>query len=199
MQKVSKYVALVTVFVILASCENSYTPKPRGYFRIELPEKAYQKSDSSLPYIFEFPAYANMGIDRQSPQENYWRNINFPYFNATLHLSYKTIDQNLFEYLEDSYTLVSKHIPKADAITDSVVYDQTRQVYGLIYRIEGSATATPFQFFVTDSTHHFLRGALYFNTTPNNDSLEPVIRFLEKDMLHLIETLQWNNALADNP
>ncbi len=198
MLRKSRFILLIVVAMLfLASCEQTQTPKPRGYFRIELPKKTYLKTDSAMPYIFEYPAYASLGIDRQSPQEIYWKNLNIPQFNATVHLSYKTIDDNLFEYLEDSYTLVSKHIPKADAITDSVVYDDKRQVYGLIYRIEGSGTASPFQFFVTDSIHHFLRGALYFNTTPNNDSLDPVIQFLEKDMLHMIETLQWNNHRAD--
>jgi gliding motility-associated lipoprotein GldD len=180
------------------ACNQHYSPKPRGYFRIELPARNYVESDSVLPYLFEYPSYANITSDPQSPGEKYWINVNYPQFNATLHLSYRYVSNNLFTYLEDAYTLVSKHIPKADAITDSVIYDPSRQVYGLTYRIEGSGAASPYQFFVTDSTSHFLRGALYFNTTPNNDSLDPVIRFLVGDIKHLINTVHWNNRVIDN-
>jgi gliding motility-associated lipoprotein GldD len=114
-----------------------------------------------------------------------------PQFEATLHFSYKIIDGNLASYLEDSHTLVSKHIPKADAIYDSLIIDPQRNVYGLTYRIIGSEAASPYQFFLTDSSKHFLRGALYFNTIPNNDSLQPVIDFIVDDIEHIINTLQW--------
>jgi gliding motility-associated lipoprotein GldD len=87
--------------------------------------------------------------------------------------------------------MVIKHIPKADAIYDSLVVDRERNMFGLIYELEGSGAASPYQFFLTDSVSHFLRGALYFNTVPNNDSLEPVIDFLISDINYLIKTLEW--------
>ncbi|MFA5418712.1 MAG: gliding motility protein GldD [Bacteroidales bacterium] len=199
----SKSIRISLLFVLpligFMACDQHYSPKPRGYFRIELQARNYVESDSALPYLFEYPSYANITSDPQSPGEQYWINVNYPQFNATLHLSYRYVSNNLFTYLEDAYTLVSKHIPKADAITDSVIYDPSRQVYGLTYRIEGSGAASPYQFFVTDSTSHFLRGALYFNTTPNNDSLDPVIRFLVGDIKHLINTVHWNNRVIDKP
>lgn len=190
--------SVLLISLIFVACNPTGSPKPRGYFRIDLPEKNYVASDSSLPYLFEYPSYTTIGPDPQAPHEKYWININYPQFKATLHLSYKNISGDLFTYLEDAYMLVSKHIPKADAITDSVIYDTDRHVFGLTYRIEGSGSASPYQFFVTDSTDHFLRGALYFNTTPNNDSLEPVIRFIIGDVQHLINTVRWNDPVADN-
>jgi len=187
-------IILILIFTFFVNaCNQNYSPKPRGYFRIDLPEKSYIKFDSTFPYAFEYPEYANIEKDPHSPKEKYWINIEMHDFNATIHLSYKPINNNLIDYLEDSYTLVTKHIPKADAIYDSLIVDPNRNVFGLSYKIAGSAVASPYQFFLTDSSSHFLRGALYFNTIPNNDSLQPVIDFVINDIEHLISTLKWNN------
>ncbi len=194
--------ALAVLFAataLFSACDNSPdTPKPRGYFRIDLPEKNYVLLDSSFPYRFEYPVYASLSPDLHAPGEKYWLNINFLPFKATLHLSYKKVDGDLMTYLEDAHTLVTKHMPKADAIYDSLIVDRQRNVFGLAYKIEGSGAASPYQFFLTDSASHFLRGALYFNVIPNNDSLKPVIDFIQKDIEHLIGTLQWKNLQPDN-
>ena len=194
---------IIFVFLVaaglLASCDNSnFTPKPRGYFRIDLPEKHYILLDSTFPYSFEYPTYANLSPDLHAPNEKYWININFKPFKATLHLSYKKVDGDLMTYLEDAHTLVTKHISKADAIYDSLIVDRQRNVFGLAYEIQGSGAASPYQFFLTDSATHFLRGALYFNIVPNNDSLRPVIDFIQKDIEHLIGTLRWKDLPSDN-
>lgn len=177
--------------LILFSCNQDYTPKPRGYFRIDLPEKAYRPFDTTYPYTFEYPVYAEVVPDRGENSEPFWINIEYPRYNGTIYISYKSISGNLLEYLEDSRSFVMKHIPKAEAINDSLIYRPDEQVYGLIYNIEGTGAASPCQFFVTDSSTHFLRGALYFNTTPNNDSLEPVIHLIRADIRHLLESFQW--------
>ncbi len=182
---------VLSLFATLSGCADHYSPKPRGYFRIDLPPKHYQNFDTTFPYAFEYPTYATISPDPYAPKEKYWININFPTFKATLHLSYKTVHHNLAGYLEDTHTLVIKHIAKASAINDSLIIDRKRQVFGLIYDIEGNDAASPYQFFLTDSTSRFVRGALYFNIIPNNDSLEPVIRFIEKDIRHLIGTFRW--------
>jgi gliding motility-associated lipoprotein GldD len=185
---------------LISSCSNNpYTPKPRGYFRIDLPEKRYVLLDTTFPYSFEYPTYASIHPDLHSPNEKYWINLDFEPFRATLYLSYKNVEGNLISYLEDAHTLVTKHIPKADAIYDSLIVDRQRNVFGLTYKIEGSGAASPYQFFLTDSTAHFLRGALYFNVVPNNDSLQPIIDFIEKDIEHLVETLQWKKLPPGNP
>jgi gliding motility-associated lipoprotein GldD len=191
-KKINFNLILVAAFV-LVSCSENYTPLPRGYFRIDLPEHIYQLSDTTFPYYFEYPVYAKLRSSPHNPDSLYWINIVYPQFKATVYLSYKNVDGNLITYLEDAYTLVSKHIPKADAINDSMIVNNARNIYGLTYKIEGSGAASPYQFFVTDSSSHFLRGALYFDIVPNNDSLEPVIDFVTNDIEHLINTLEWNN------
>lgn len=187
-------IIFVLIFAfIISACNQNYSPKPRGYFRIDLPEKSYIKFDTNFPYTFEYPEYANIEKDPYSLHEKYWINLQIPDFNATVHFSYKPVNGNLVDYLEDSYTLVTKHIPKADAIYDSLIVDRKRNVFGLSYHIAGSTVASPYQFFLTDSSTHFLRGALYFNTIPNNDSLQPVIDFVISDIEHLINSLEWKD------
>jgi gliding motility-associated lipoprotein GldD len=175
----------------LTACEGSYSPKPRGYFRIDLPKKTYESFDTSFPFTFDYPSYAKITPDYQSPNEKYWINIEFPNFKGSLHISYKTINGNLINYLEDSRSLVMKHIPKASSIQDSMIYLPGQSVYGMIYHIQGAGVASPTQFFLTDSTSHFLRGALYFNIRPNNDSLAPVISFVNQDITRLINSFRW--------
>lgn len=184
-------ILMILLLTFMSACHETYTPKPKGYFRIALPEHEYIAFDSAFPYRFEYPVYAELGPDPFSPQEPYWLNIDFPQFRGRIHLSYKEIDGNLVEYLEDSRQFVMKHIPKASNIGDSLILDRDRDVYGLIYHIDGMGAASPCQFFVTDSTQHFVRGALYFDVVPNNDSLAPVIDFLKKDIDHLIATFSW--------
>ncbi len=191
------YSIILVISVLLTSCNQNYTPLPRGFLRIDLPEHKYSLSDTTFPYYFEYAQEAELQHSQYNPNQKYWINIVYPKFKAKIYLSYKSIHNNLIQYLEDSYTLVSKHIPKADAINDSVIINKAKHVYGLTYKIEGNGAASPFQFFVTDSTSHFLRGALYFDIVPNNDSLEPVINFITKDIDHLINTLQWNNKATD--
>lgn len=182
---------ILAVTALIAACDGTYVPKPRGFFRIDLPDKEYRLFDTTYPYSFEYPVYAKIEPDKRPGSEPYWINIDFPQFHGKIHVSYKAIDKNLDQYLEDTRTFVVKLIPKADAINDSLIYEPARKVYGLVYDIEGTNAASPCQFFVTDSTSHFLRGALYFDFSPDNDSLAPVIRFIRKDIDHLISTFTW--------
>jgi gliding motility-associated lipoprotein GldD len=185
------FVSLILMAVILVACDETYSPKPRGYFRIEMPEHDYIPFDTNFPYAFEYPSYATIGPDPFTPEEPYWLNINFPEFKGKIHLSYKEVDGNLLEYIEDSREFVMKHIPKASGIEDSLILDRDKKLYGLVYNIDGMGAASPCQFFVTDSTCHFVRAALYFDVVPNNDSLAPVIDFLKKDIEHLLATFRW--------
>lgn len=182
----------ISGLLILASCGSNYAPKPRGYFRITLPEKEYSRLDTTLPYSFEYPVYSKVLPDRGPENEAYWANLSFPRFGAKLHLSYKTVNDNLYQLLEDNRELAFKHTVKADAIQEKMFEAPEKKVYGILYEIKGN-TASPVQFFVTDSTNHFLRGSLYFNTVPNKDSIAPVLDFVEEDIVHLIETLNWKD------
>lgn len=175
------------------SCSNDYTPKPRGYFRIALPERKYTILDSIYPYKFEYPAYALITNDPLSPQEKDWINLEMPVFHGRIHISYKAlVDKNsLITYTEDTRTLALKHMARASGIRNIAIKDSRRNLYGLIYEINGLGAASPYQFYLTDSTKHFIRGSLYFDVIPNNDSLAPVIDFVKTDIQHLFETFNW--------
>jgi gliding motility-associated lipoprotein GldD len=186
-------VVLCGITALFSSCNNDYTPKPRGYFRIALPEKKYILLDSVYPYRFEYPAYAIITNDPLSPQEKNWINIEMPVFHGRIHISYKSLsDKNsLNRYIEDSRTLALKHMAKASGIRQIAISDPDRQVYGLVYEINGLGAASPYQFYLTDSIKHFMRGSLYFDVIPNNDSLAPVIDHVKTDIQHLFETINW--------
>lgn len=184
--------SLFCMVAIFVSCDNKqYQPKPKSYFRIDFPKKEYVKLDSMRYYSFEYPVYSTITPDYFSPQERDWVNVEFPSHKATIHLSYKTVDNNLEEYLEDSYYMMTKHLSHAIGIKDSLINNKENNVYGLIYFLEGEGVASPLQFYITDSTSHFMRGSLYFNVKINNDSVAPVIDFITDDIRHLIETLEW--------
>lgn len=184
--------ALVSGVILLTSCgEEDYTPKPRGFFRIELPEKKYQSYQSDCPFTFEYPSYSSLENATKGLSEPCWLNLNFPKFKGTLHISYKPVNGNIVQYLEDARELTNKHIAKAAAINEILINYPEKKVYGLIYEVEGSGAASPVQFFVTDSSKHFLRGALYFTVRPNNDSLQPVIQFIKADIDRLIDSFEW--------
>lgn len=177
--------------LLMNACGDTPTPKPAGYFRIDLPEHEYRLLDSIFPYSFEYPVYAIISKDIHAPAEANWINIDFPRFKGRVHLSYKPVNNNLNTFTEDAHSLVMKHIPKASAIEEIRIKNNENRVFGLIYDIRGTGAASPYQFYVTDSTSHFLRGALYFSVLPNNDSLAPVIDFIKGDIQHLLETMRW--------
>lgn len=182
---------LLCAMVGLVSCDQDYTPKPLGYMRIALPEKEYKLIETGCPYSFETATYSVFSPDTRPESDSCWFNIEYPQFKAQLYFSYEPVHGNLAGYLEDSRELTNKHISKASGIEETLIIKEDTHVYGMLYTVEGSRAASPFQFYLTDSTDHFLRGALYFNVSPNNDSLAPVIDFLKEDILHLIETLHW--------
>jgi len=155
-----------------------------------LPEKKYTGFNSTCPYKFEFPVYGKVE-KYKNKEKNCWINIAFDDFKAKIYLTYHDISKdNLSRYVEDVRSLVYKHTVKAEAIREIFYSDSIHDVHGILYDLEGN-TATSVSFFVTDSTNHFLSGSLYFNVKPNKDSLAPVIQFFRKDMMHLINTLEW--------
>lgn len=189
----NKVFTIITLVLALFSggCSDKSSPKPKGFFRIDLPKKEYRLLDSIFPYAFEYPVYARITGDPNSPDQPYWINIDYPRFKARLHLSYKAVKNNLNTYTEDAHSMVMKHIPKASAIEEVRIDNEENNIHGLIYDIKGTGAASPYQFYITDSTKNFLRGALYFNALPNNDSLAPVIEFIKDDISHMLETTHW--------
>lgn len=174
------------------ACKHEYTPKPRAYFRIAFPEKAYHPISIDLPYSFDIADYSKAEPDSDRFAEPYWINIETPANKAELHISYARLANNLPDHIENSRKFVYKHTIKADAIEEESYIDKENKVYGTIFYIDGNA-ASPVQFYLTDSTHNFLRGALYIRELPNIDSIRPVINFLKPDVIRLIETTRWKS------
>ena len=192
-----KYLFFLPVLLLLcvAACQNNdYSPKPRGYFRIVYPEKKYQQFVSTAPFSFEYPIYAKMEADKGKNIQKNWYNLHFKQFNGYLHLTYYDVtDKAAYdEMVEDARKLAFKHTIKASAIDQKLINYPDRQVYGIYYAIEGN-TASSVQFFLTDSTKHYFRGALYFNERPQYDSIEPVVKFIKKDIDRMISTFKWKN------
>ena len=189
----NKLIILSALFALtLAACTQTITPKPREYYRITFPEKEYERTSKDMPYSFEMPVYCHIEKEGARDAEKYWNNIVFDRMDAKIHLSFKYINHNLDTLIDDAHTLAYKHTVKADAINKSTFVNDSAHVYALIYNIKGNV-ASPIQFFATDSTKHFLRGSLYFNATPNQDSIAPVVDFVSKDIIKLVETIRWED------
>jgi gliding motility-associated lipoprotein GldD len=187
------YFLTVTIAVSLAGCDNEedvFSPKPRGYFRINFPEKNYRIYDSICPYKFEIPVYARMNQDKHNGANPCWFNLEFPKYKATVYLSYNAVNNDIGKFLEDAHDIANRHQVKATGLDEITVLRDSAKVYGLVFDIAGN-TASSVQFYLTDSTHHFLRGSLYFYSAPNIDSLRIVVDFIKKDILHLINTTSW--------
>ena len=208
------FLLIITCVLTFASCNSPYVSKKRGYFNIELPQRKYQVFDEpGFPYSFEYPVYATIVQDTtyfdNNPENAYWRNIDFPQFNSRIFLSYKIIGGkalykiklanavykdsmgiNQFDKMvADAFTLTNKNDAIATSIKDSLI-KTPNGISGVFFKVGGNA-ATAKQFFLTDSVHNFIRGALYFDVTPNADSLKPVQDFLQDDMDHIINTFKW--------
>jgi len=197
MLKKNDIITILLLLWFIHGCRELPVPKPRGYFRIDLPAKQYRSftgfstPSAILPFTFEYPVYSRISVDPEENDHPGWFNIEFPGFRARLHLTYMMINNNLDSLMEQTYRMnVKNHIIKADAINESIISDPAHRVYGIIYDLKGN-TATAVQFFATDSINHYLRGSLYFSSEPDADSLAPVINFFREDVNHLIKTLRW--------
>jgi gliding motility-associated lipoprotein GldD len=191
------WIVVLAMLVSATSCNSNYTYKRKGYYKVDLPEKKYRLFDQpGYPYSFEYPVYANVSKDStffgEATENPWWINIDIPELAGRIYISYKEIGaRNKFDSLvNDGFKMAYKqHTDVSTGINDSRI--QTPHGIGGIYFSLGGNTATANQFFLTDTTRHFLRGALYFDATPNEDSLSVVNEFLKKDLEHLINTLQW--------
>lgn len=215
-RKWSKTIGFIIVISTwcLYACNSPFTIKKEGYYKIDFPEKSYRTfSEPGFPYSFEYPGYATIARDSSLYANNnpYWVNVVFPQFHAKIFISYKDIGGtsvykvmtpegtyrdstgiNEFDKLvQDAFHLTFKNDIKAYSIRDSIMHTPNG-LTGVYFELSGNV-ATAHQFFLSDTTAHFLRGALYFSATPNEDSLRPVTHFLAKDLRHLINTLHWEN------
>ncbi|MGB3849544.1 MAG: gliding motility lipoprotein GldD [Tunicatimonas sp.] len=180
------------VLLTLAACTSDYVPKPNGFNRIDLPAHAYVSLPDTFPYHFEYARQAKLYPDTSYNAEPYWLNIYYPDYAANIQLTYKAVNNNrqrLETLLEDAYQLTANHQIKASSINEAVVGTPSGK-RALVAELTGEVPSQ-FQFYITDSTDHFLRGALYFRTATANDSLAPVIEYIKADMIHLLNTLEW--------
>ena len=190
--------SIIGLFILglamVTSCggvEDDYVfyPKPISSQKIIFPERSYKNFSSDCNYSFEMPVYSEFVKD--STVENCNGNIEFKNFNATMYLTHVKLDTSLMYNIEYSRKLAYDHSIKADGIDEAVIRNPENNTFGIQYKIKGNA-ASNYQFYVTDSTHNFLRGALYFNTAPNYDSLKPTLDFIMTDFDHLIKTITWD-------
>ena len=177
----------VGVFLMLLSCGDSPLPKPSSYLRLDYPNAKYKRLDLKSPYQFE---HAERAVIIQ--KQNDWVDLCYPDMKATLVMTYRPVNENLRDLFVDAEKLTFKHMIKADDIQSLPYENAANKVYGRVFEVFGNA-ATQIQFHATDSTHNFLTGALYFYAKPNYDSILPAVQHLKKDIVHLMETLEWKN------
>ena len=191
--KISRYlnICLITLIVsILSSCGEASIPRPYGYFRVELPKHAYRKLDTlNLPYKFDLPLNAKV-VERKVNGDKYWIDIVYPKLNASIFCSYKSVNNNLINLLEDTRKIVYKHSVKADGIGEKAFESAHKNLHGILYDLQGN-TASAVQFILTDSTKHFFRAALYFNNVPNKDSIAPMSKYIREDIVRMMESFEW--------
>lgn len=192
-------VALLPVFfcsLLFTSCNRDYSAKPKAYPRVVYPERKYELFDPpNCPFRFQKPVYARVDYDTtylgKKTDERCWLNISFPDFNGNINFTYKDITDtiNLERLLEDAHKLSYKHTKKADYI-DEIKIENEHGIGGVLYDIGGDA-ASNIQFFLTDTTSHYVRGALYFYNPPNTDSMAPVVSFVKEDLKQMLKTFEW--------
>ena len=186
--------AILLLFAVVAcNSEQTYAPKPTTYYRITLPEKSYQTYDTAaLGITFEYPTNAVVSMKKDLPSVK-WIDISYPEYNGVVFLSYKKLKTPAAIAMEvdTAYQLLKIHFQKASGVEEQAYNNPEERVFANTYRLKGQQVASTFQFWATDSVRNFVRGAMYINNTPNYDSLEPVINYIQDDARHILETLRW--------
>lgn len=184
------YPIAVLFFILMFSCGEEALPKPKAQLRLEYPEALYELEAKDLPLTFEKNKLARTAYQSGSNRQQKAVNLEYPLLNATVYLSYMPVNNNIDSLLRDAQNLTQKHVVKADDIQSNLYENELRNVYGMFYQVLGNA-ASQSQFYVTDSTKHFLTGSLYFYTKPNFDSIQPAAAYIQNDMIRLMETVVW--------
>lgn len=185
---------IIFLTLLFISCGNDYIPKSRGYNRIILPDHSYRQLPDTFPFSFEYSTHAKVLGDSSWLAERYWMDLYYPDLGASITISYKNVFNSidtLNGLLNDAYKLTAKHQIKASAIDENILRTPSGHT-AVVSEIQGQVPSQ-FQFFTTDSTRHFLRGALYFDTATKNDSLAPSIEFVKIDIVHMLNSLEWKD------
>ena len=181
----SKLFFSIIIIICFISCSEETLPKPKAFLNLEYIKPNYQEFLLQRPYTFEFSDRVKL---KDSP--NNWLKLEYPKLNASIDITYRKIDGNLRELLVESEKLVFKHTSRAEQISSNNYVNDKENIYGTLYDITGNA-ASHIQFHITDSTNHFIKGALYFKIKPNYDSILPAVNYIKNDILHLMETFKW--------
>lgn len=176
-----------TVFLVM-SCEDAPSPKPHAYPRIDIEKRGYELFSPECAFEFKHSIAAKVVKGKQS---DCFYDLSYPQYNAKIHLTYIDIKNDLKQLIDQEYKIKEKHNQFATSVQERLYQNNKKNVNALLFNINGIKAATPLQFFITDSTHHFFRGVLYFYNTPNNDSLAPVISHIKADVDTLIESFRW--------
>lgn len=181
---------IVIIGGLLTGCREHTVPKPYGYFRIAIPDTAFT-SYSPQGYPYKFLLSENAVVRPHAHQgESYWIDIQYPTLNATIHCSYKPVHDNLRLLSQDAQEFLYKHAVIATSIPEQGFENPDAHVWGVYCELNGN-TATPIQFYVTDSVKHFFRGSVYCNAVPNQDSLAPIYDYMRQDVRRLMESFSW--------
>lgn len=182
--------ASLGILLLCVSCKDDPQPKPKGFLALEYPEAEYRRIDIGCPYSFEMNTESEI-----SPSRNRipcWIDLNYKSMNGAIFLTYQPVRNNLDSLLMDAQKLPLQHTIKADVIEGDVYTNEIHDTYGIFYEVDGNA-ASQAQFYLTDSTDHFITGSVYFNSLPNFDSIVPAAEYLKKDIRHLMESLRWKS------
>lgn len=180
-----KFLLFLGVTLLLFSCNDEGFPKPKSYLYLEYPEAEYHRFINNCPYSFAISRESEISF-----KDNCDAFVTYPKLNASVHFTYRRVDNNLQLILSEADRLTSKHTVKADAIIPYPFANPQKRVFGIMNEVQGDG-ASNVQFYVTDSLHHVLTAALYFEVRPNYDSLYPAIDYIKNDMMNMMETLEW--------
>ncbi len=177
--------AMLILPMLLLSCKDTVLPKPSSYLRLDYPEAQYENFENQCPFTFEMNSKAIIKGEKECGFT-----IMYPKMKATIYLTYKPVSNDINKLLRDAQKLTYEHVIKADDILEQPYLNPSKKVYGMFYQVNGDA-ATNSQFYVTDSTRHFITGSVYFYAKPNFDSIMPAASYIKNDMQRLMETLKW--------
>ena len=182
-----KLIKVLTFTFLFISCQQMYQPKPQAMLSLKYPIPKYKQISNGFPFVFEYNSFGKIKrSEKKAP------NIEYSEMHATVYLSYIPVRKNLDSLLNDAYKLPAKHMIKAEEIPEKIFVNNDKKVNGALFSVIGNA-ASQLQFFLTDSTHNFVMGSLYFYSRPNYDSIMPAAKYIERDIIHLIETFRWSN------
>ncbi len=188
LKKILTHCFMVLAFTVaVTSCKEETLPKPKAQLRLEYPAPTYGFLGTSCPYTFEKSNYAMVIVN-----DKCWVNMDYHELNASVNMTYRPVNQNLKELFLEAEKLTFNHAIKADGISSVPYANRDKKVYGSVFEVTGNA-ASPIQFHVTDSSKHFITGAVYFNVQPNYDSIKPAINYLHKDIIRMIESMEWKD------